>query len=54
MLQTGYEGYRYEREVEEFLRYSPSVRGSGLRLRNLAPGEHADGVAELSDAQPSA
>ena len=26
ILRTGQEPYRYEREVEEFLRYSPSVR----------------------------
>ena len=26
MLKTGQEPYRYEREVEDFLRYSPSVR----------------------------
>ncbi len=33
-------GYRYEREVEEFLRYSPSVRhGPDRRPRNVAPGE---------------
>jgi UDP-glucose 4-epimerase len=28
IVQTGVEPYRYEREVEEFLRYSPSVRGN--------------------------
>jgi UDP-glucose 4-epimerase len=28
MLQTGAEPYRYEREVEDFLRYSPNVRGN--------------------------
>ena len=54
MMATGAEGYRYEREVEEFLRYSPSVRGSGSRLRNLAPGEHADAVAALSEPEGSA
>jgi UDP-glucose 4-epimerase len=54
MLATGAEGYRYEREVEEFLRYSPSVRGSGSRLRNLAPGEDAEGVAALSRADEDA
>ena len=37
LLQTGQEPYRYEREVEEFLRYSPSVRsneGREPRLQN--------------------
>ncbi len=28
LLRSGSESYRYEREVEEFLRWSPSVRGS--------------------------
>ncbi len=50
MLQTAQEGYRYEREVEEFLRYSPSVRHANEqpRLRNVAPGDHAEGVAALA------
>jgi UDP-glucose 4-epimerase len=52
MLATANEGYRYEREVEEFLRYSPSVRASAKRepgLQNLAPGGgRAAGVAELA------
>jgi UDP-glucose 4-epimerase len=41
LLQTGGEGYRYEREVEEFLRYSPSVRTTPTRdrLENRAPDE---------------
>ena len=50
MLATGQEPYRYEREVEEFLRYSPSVRGASRKepaLRNLAPGESAEAVAAL-------
>ena len=35
------EGYRYEREVEEFLRYSPSVRAANAApqpLKNVAAG----------------
>ena len=50
MLKTGQEPYRYEREVEEFLRYSPSVRGQSRGApgpRNLAPGERAAAVAAL-------
>jgi UDP-glucose 4-epimerase len=30
MMQTGSEPYRYEREVEDFLRYSPNVRGNAV------------------------
>jgi len=37
------EPYRYEREVEEFLRWSPSVQGSEGPLMRMSPGE----VAEL-------
>ena len=53
MLQNASEGYRYEREVEEFLRYSPSVRQNAERrprLQNVRPGERADGVAALAPA----
>ena len=35
LMRTGGETYRYEREVEDFLRYSPSVRGS--QARELGP-----------------
>jgi UDP-glucose 4-epimerase len=35
MLQHAQEGYRYEREVEEFLRYSPSV-GTPTSSRDCA------------------
>jgi UDP-glucose 4-epimerase len=31
LLRSGTESYRYEREVEEFLRWSPSVRAAGSR-----------------------
>jgi UDP-glucose 4-epimerase len=52
MLSNTGEGYRYEREVEEFLRYSPSVRTSAReqpRLQNHAPDDdRAPGVAELA------
>ena len=37
------EPYRYEREVEEFLRWSPSVVGVGARQQELSPRQ----VAEL-------
>jgi UDP-glucose 4-epimerase len=41
LIRTGREPYRYEREVEEFLRYSPSVRSGTqrARLENVRPGE---------------
>ena len=42
ILRTGQETYRYEREVEDFLRYSPSVRSSNRRepeRQNVARGE---------------
>ena len=51
MLASANDGYRYEREVEEFLRYSPSVRASAKRepkLQNLAPGSRAEGIAALA------
>jgi len=34
LLRSGAEPYRYEREVEEFLRWSPHVRGSKVRDAN--------------------
>jgi UDP-glucose 4-epimerase len=37
ITRTAGEAYRYEREVEEFLRYSPSVRGSQARDRRRRP-----------------
>ncbi|HEV3000459.1 MAG TPA: NAD-dependent epimerase/dehydratase family protein [Solirubrobacteraceae bacterium] len=42
IVRTGPDAYRYEREVEDFLRYSPSVRASRRRepkLQNVARGE---------------
>ena len=50
VLRGAQEPYRYEREVEEFLRYSPSVRSGQervTRLQNVAPGQH-----ELPPGQP--
>jgi UDP-glucose 4-epimerase len=48
------EGYRYERDLEEFLRRSPSVRPTAARQEpaptNLAPGEHRATAATDYDA----
>jgi UDP-glucose 4-epimerase len=49
---AGGQAYRYEREVEDFLRYSPSVRPSSrlearARPRNVAPG----GTPALDDLE---
>ncbi len=47
LLRGSTEAYRYEGEVEEFLRYSPSVRPAtrhrGRRPTNLPPGEAGAG-----------
>jgi UDP-glucose 4-epimerase len=45
LLRSGGEAYRYEREVEEFLRWSPSVQGADIMRMNAA----TDG----SDARPA-
>ena len=46
------EGYRYEREVEEFLRWSPAVRGEdGLGLGRLSRDQLAE-LARALDALP--
>jgi UDP-glucose 4-epimerase len=42
ILKGAREPYRYEREVEEFLRWSPSVQGSESPLMRLSPGEIAE------------
>jgi UDP-glucose 4-epimerase len=42
ILKGAREPYRYEREVEEFLRWSPSVQGSESPLLRLSPQEIAD------------
>jgi UDP-glucose 4-epimerase len=42
IAKTGQDAYRYEREVEDFLRYSPSVRPSRRdepKRQNVARGE---------------
>lgn len=43
LLRSGGEAYRYEREVEEFLRWSPSVQG-------LEPPREADGDGHVASA----
>ncbi len=51
LLGSGAESYRYEREVEEFLRWSPSVQGarSGERTDgDRPPEEPMNGYDELS------
>jgi UDP-glucose 4-epimerase len=42
ILKGAREPYRYEREVEEFLRWSPSVQGSESPLLRLSPAEIAE------------
>ena len=42
ILKGAGEPYRYEREVEEFLRWSPSVQGSESPLMKLSPAEIAE------------
>ena len=42
ILKGAREPYRYEREVEEFLRWSPSVQGSESPLLRLNPREIAE------------
>jgi UDP-glucose 4-epimerase len=48
------QGYRYERELEDFLRYSPSVRPSARleaerRPRNVAPGDGTSAPPSVDD-----
>jgi UDP-glucose 4-epimerase len=48
------QGYRYERELEEFLRYSPSVRPSARvqaqpQPRNVAPGDGGSALPSVDD-----
>jgi UDP-glucose 4-epimerase len=49
--------YRYERELEEFLRYSPSVRPSARLApeppgpRNVAPGDGAGALPSVDDLE---
>jgi UDP-glucose 4-epimerase len=42
LLRSGSESYRYEREVEEFLRWSPSVQGAEPADGRVADGGNAD------------
>jgi UDP-glucose 4-epimerase len=45
LLRAGEAGYRYEREIEHFLRHSPSVRAANAAPRvppNVAPGGRPD------------
>ena len=51
-ITDGDPGYRYEREVEEFLRWSPSVRESDrLGLERLSP-EQLSELARALDSLP--
>jgi UDP-glucose 4-epimerase len=58
LMRGGGEGYRYEREVEEFLRYSPSVRAANAAPTlpaNIAAGGResaAQAAAPAAPAQP--
>ncbi|MBI5106851.1 MAG: NAD-dependent epimerase/dehydratase family protein [Solirubrobacterales bacterium] len=45
ILGRGGEGYRYESAVEEFLRFSPSVRAPNARPQLAAPANRAPGGA---------
>ncbi len=59
LMRSNSEGYRYERELEEFLRYSPSVKAANAAPTlpaNVAPGgeESAAQLAKVSAAQPLA
>ncbi len=64
LLRTGAEPYRYEREVEEFLRWSPNVRSAGVKdgvtvsraqvlelQRLLAAYHEAEGEGAAPEAQ---
>jgi UDP-glucose 4-epimerase len=44
LLRSGGESYRYEREVEEFLRWSPSVQAARARGRADAEGSAATAI----------
>ena len=59
ILKGAREPYRYEREVEEFLRWSPSVQGSESPLMRLSPAEIAElqklleGIASMQQPEPA-
>jgi UDP-glucose 4-epimerase len=45
LLRSGGEAYRYEREVEEFLRWSPSVQGTdNIRTQVMSTANHRHGA----------
>jgi UDP-glucose 4-epimerase len=50
LLQSGSSAYRYRPEVEEFLRWSPSVHSAGAAAQD-AEGPPADALDQLSDAE---
>ena len=58
ILKGAREPYRYEREVEEFLRWSPSVQGSESPLMRMSPAEIAElqklleGIASMQRPEP--
>jgi UDP-glucose 4-epimerase len=60
ILKGAREPYRYEREVEEFLRWSPSVQGSENPLMRFEPAELRelqkllDGLTSIPDAPEEA
>jgi UDP-glucose 4-epimerase len=60
ILKGAREPYRYEREVEEFLRWSPSVQGSESPLMRLSPAEIGElqqlleGIASMHAPEPGA
>jgi UDP-glucose 4-epimerase len=58
LLRTTGEGYRYERELEEFLRYSPSVRAANAAPtlpRNVAAGgDRREDLAAPAPRKPRA
>jgi UDP-glucose 4-epimerase len=59
LLRSGSESYRYERDVEEFLRWSPSVHGSesghdgavGASAADLRPAVPAQSLDSLSEGE---
>jgi len=59
ILKGAREPYRYEREVEEFLRWSPSVQGSESPLMRMGRGEIAElqklleGIASMHQPPPT-
>ena len=52
LLRAAQEPYRYEQEVEDFLRWSPHVRGSGAKTGPLSPEQLVE-LQRLLGAQPS-